>query len=175
MIHNFNYGIQCCKHLLFSSEISYASLYLYPYQFLWYCLTYWTLIFCHYFFTTVFIANFFVRCCYGCHFCRYCNHSMFLQYFLSYGGRGLLVAPPLCKNNVIYEVVCWITLYLVYFYGGIRVTFRFLGYRSSPVMKSFFKSTFNLICCFPFFRRKTYETYLSLVYFHTYSCSYGLR
>jgi hypothetical protein len=63
---------------------------------------------------------------------------------------------------------------LVYLSSRCRVDCRFFGYRSSPVVKSFCRSTLSLLCCLPLCRRKTYERYRSSALFRVSNCSAGV-
>ena len=111
------------------------------------------------------LVTVFVQCYAAWPLCKHIKHWIFTQYFLSYGGSYLLISPTLLANDVTSELVCWITMELVYLSRRIRVTCMFLGYQLSPILKLFWEYTYNFLCWFPLYLRKIYERYLSLISF----------
>ena len=107
-----------------------------------------------------FLSSIFFTLCIGNCFCTMWWWVTFMKtsealhifmIFLSCGGSCLLLAPPLWANNVSSELVCWLTLDLVYLSLRMRFPCLLLGYRSSTVGKLFSKSTFNFLFCFSLF------------------------
>ena len=97
---------------------------------------------------------------------------IYFPFFLSYVKSCVLLSQNLWAKDVPYEVVCWLTLDLVYLYSRMIFPCLLLGYKLLPVVKSFSKSTFIFLCWFPLCWRRIYDSYLSLVLFLTSSYSY---
>ena len=100
---------------------------------------------------------FFLQCDYWWTLCKHLNNWIFFKYCLSYGGSSLLLSPHCWSNAVTSEVVCWLTLELVYLSRSTRVMCILLGQRSSLVAKLFCRYNFNLLFWFLLYWRGIYN------------------
>ena len=72
-----------------------------------------------------------------------------------YSSITFLLYESCCKNDAPSDTVFLGTAFLLYLSSRCRVSFRVLGYRLSPVLKTFCKSSLRFACWDPLFCKKT--------------------